>query len=103
VNDSYFAQTGFSSSEWHVFCHLSIAAIYGLTVMMVVSKQLSVDILLIQELHGFHNSDICYHPSYQVSSFPWQEKLYGLASLMLEYSEDEGCFPCSDGGNDSAM
>jgi hypothetical protein len=82
---------------------MSLATIYGVAVMMVVSNQQSVDILLIQELHGFHNSDIWNHPSYQVSSFPWLEKLYGLASLISQYSQDEGCFPCSDDGNEPAM
>jgi hypothetical protein len=71
LNDWYFAHTDFLFSECHFHCLLSLTAIYRVSVMMGVGEELSsrhltVDLMLIQELHGSHNSDMWRYPFYQV-------------------------------------
>lgn len=67
LNGWYFAHTGFLFSEHHSHFRLSQTGICSVSVMMTVGEQLSshlltADLMLIQELHGCHNSDIWNYP-----------------------------------------
>jgi len=70
LNGWYFAHTGFRFLEWHYHshCYLSLKGICSVSVMMVAGEHLmmyhhlTADLMLIQELHGSHNSDIWNYP-----------------------------------------
>jgi hypothetical protein len=79
LNCLYFAHTGFIFSDCHSHSNLSVTGIYSVSVMTAVGEQLSsrlltVDLMLIQELHLSHNSIIWNYPLYQVFCLSSQGK-----------------------------
>jgi hypothetical protein len=69
LNGWYFAQTDFLFSECHhSHYHLSLTAIYSVSVMMVAGERLmmphllTADLTLIQVLHESHSNDIWNYP-----------------------------------------
>jgi hypothetical protein len=69
LNGWYFAHTGFLYSECHhSHHHLSLTAIFSVSVMMAAGKQLMIphlltaDLMLIQELHKSHDNYIWNYP-----------------------------------------